>query len=103
MDAVRRLASLARSAREERNIRVRQPLGRMQVAVSASVRRQSLDEFLELLRQEVNVKEIEVVASDTDLVRLRPKPNFRTLGKRYGKRTPAVAAAASAERRARSC
>ena len=35
------------------------------------------------------------MASDTDLVRLRPKPNFRTLGKRYGKRTPAVAAAAS--------
>jgi isoleucyl-tRNA synthetase len=41
------------------------------------------------------VKEIQVVASDTDLVRLRPKPNFRTLGKRYGKRTPAVVAAAA--------
>jgi isoleucyl-tRNA synthetase len=34
------------------------------------------------------------VESDTDLVRLRAKPNFRTLGKRYGKRTPAIAAAA---------
>jgi isoleucyl-tRNA synthetase len=95
MDAVRRLASLARSAREERNIRVRQPLGRMQVAVPAGVRGPALDELLELLRAEVNVKEIQVVASDTDLVRLRPKPNFRTLGKRYGKRTPAVVAAAS--------
>ena len=95
MDAVRRLASLARSAREERNIRVRQPLGRMQVAVPAGVRGRTLDQLLELLRLEVNVKEIELVASDTDLVRLRPKPNFRTLGKRYGKRTPAVAAAAA--------
>jgi isoleucyl-tRNA synthetase len=93
MDAVRRLASLARSAREERNIRVRQPLHRMQVAVPAGVRGRALDELLELLRLEVNVKEVEVVASDTELVRLRPKPNFRTLGKRYGKRTPAVAAA----------
>jgi isoleucyl-tRNA synthetase len=93
MDAVRRLASLARSAREERNIRVRQPLGRMQVAVPANVRGRALDELLELLRLEVNVKEVEVVSSDTDLVRLRPRPNFRTLGKRYGKRTPAVAAA----------
>jgi len=93
MDAVRRLASLARSAREERNLRVRQPLGRMQVAVPAAVRGPALNQLLELLRVEVNVKEIEVVASDTDLVRLRPKPNFRTLGKRYGKRTPAVAAA----------
>jgi isoleucyl-tRNA synthetase len=95
MDAVRRLASLARSAREERNLRVRQPLGRMQVAVPATVRGPVLQQLLELLRLEVNVKEIEVVASDTDLVRLRPKPNFRTLGKRYGKRTPAVAAAAA--------
>ena len=95
MDAVRRLASLARSAREERNIRVRQPLGRMQVAVPAGARGPALDQLLELLRLEVNVKQVEVVASDTELVRLRPKPNFRTLGKRYGKRTPAVAAAAA--------
>jgi isoleucyl-tRNA synthetase len=55
-----------------------------------------LDELLELLGREVNVKQIQVVASDTELVRLRPKPNFRSLGKRYGKRTPAVAAAAAA-------
>jgi isoleucyl-tRNA synthetase len=95
MDAVRRLASLARSAREERNIRVRQPLGRMQVAVPAGVRGPMLEQLLELLRLEVNVKKIEVVTSDTDLVRLRPKPNYRTLGKRYGKRTPSVAAAAA--------
>jgi len=54
-----------------------------------------LDELLELLRVEVNVKQVEVVASDAELVRLRAKPNFRTLGKRYGKRTPAVAAAAA--------
>jgi isoleucyl-tRNA synthetase len=95
MDAIRRLASLARSAREERNLRVRQPLRRMQVAVPAGVRGPLLDELLELLQSEVNVKQIEIVASDTDLVRLRPRPNFRTLGKRYGKRTPAVAAAAA--------
>jgi isoleucyl-tRNA synthetase len=95
MDAVRRLASLARAAREERNLRVRQPLGRMQVAVPAAVRGPALDQLLELLRLEVNVKQIDVVASDTDLVRLRPRPNFRTLGKRYGKRTPMVAAAAA--------
>ena len=95
MDAIRRLASLAHSARQKSGLVVRQPLGRMQVALPAAVRGAILDELLELLRLEVNVKEVEVVASDTDLVRLRPKPNFRTLGKRYGKRTPAVAAAAS--------
>ncbi len=94
MDAVRRLASLARAARDERGIRVRQPLARMQVAIPATVRGAVSDGLLELLRLEVNVKEVVVVESDTDLVRLKAKPNFRSLGKRYGKRTPAVAAAA---------
>jgi isoleucyl-tRNA synthetase len=93
MDAIRRLASLARAARDDANIRVRQPLRRMRVAVPAAVRGPAFDALLELLRQEVNVKAVEVVSSDTDLVRLRGRPNFRSLGKRFGKRTPDVAAA----------
>jgi isoleucyl-tRNA synthetase len=96
MDAVRRLASLAHSARQAATrLNVRQPLARLQVAVPAAVRGPTFDELLELLRLEVNVKAIDVVASDTDLVRLRGKANFRSLGKRYGKRTPEVAAAAA--------
>jgi isoleucyl-tRNA synthetase len=95
MEAVRRLASLARAAREERGLRVRQPLARMQVAVPAGARGPALDELLELLRIEVNVKAVDVVASDTELVRLRAKANFRSLGKRFGKRTPDIAAAAA--------
>jgi isoleucyl-tRNA synthetase len=94
MDAVRRLASLGRAARDQRGLRVRQPLARMQVAVPAAARGPALDELLELLRIEVNVKAVDVVASDAELVRLRARPNFRSLGRRYGKRTPAVAAAA---------
>ena len=65
------------------------------MAVPAAVLGPELDELLELLRLEVNVKAVEVVGSDAELVRLRARPNFRSLGKRYGKRTPAVAAAAA--------
>ncbi|HEU4698087.1 MAG TPA: isoleucine--tRNA ligase [Gemmatimonadales bacterium] len=96
MDAVRRLASLARAAREEANLRVRQPLAAMQVAVPVAVRGAAFDALLDVLRDEVNVKRVDVVAADTELVRLRAKANFRTLGKRYGKRTPEVAQAAAA-------
>jgi isoleucyl-tRNA synthetase len=95
MDAVRRLASLAHSARQQRKLGVRQPLARMQVAVPAAAHGRSLEALLELLRLEVNVKAVDVVASDAELVTLRAKPNFRSLGKRYGKRTPAVAARAA--------
>ena len=93
MDAVRRLASLARAAREEGNLRVRQPLARMAVAVPAAVRGAELDALLPLLASEVNVRALDVVSSDADLVRLAGKPNFRALGKRFGKQTPAVAEA----------
>ncbi|HET9275030.1 MAG TPA: isoleucine--tRNA ligase [Gemmatimonadales bacterium] len=95
MTAVRRLASLARAAREEKSLRVRQPLARMKVAVPRAADGQRFRGLLDLLMREVNVREVEVVSSDADLVRLRPRPNFRALGKRYGRRTPEAAAAAS--------
>ncbi|MFN0181360.1 MAG: isoleucine--tRNA ligase [Gemmatimonadales bacterium] len=92
MDAIRRLSSLARSAREAGNRRVRQPLATMRVAVGRGIDSPRFRELLPLLAQEVNVKVVEVVSSDTDLVRLKAKANFRSLGKRFGKETPAVAA-----------
>ena len=93
MTTIRRLASLARAARESRNLRVRQPLARMQLAVPAAAQGPALSDLLDILAAEVNVKDVQVVASDHDLVRLRGKANFRTLGKRYGKDTPRAAAA----------
>jgi isoleucyl-tRNA synthetase len=93
MAAVRRLASLARAARESRNLRVRQPLARMQVAVPAAVRGPLLADLLDILVAEVNVKAYEVVESDDELVTLHGKANFRSLGKRYGKATPRAAEA----------
>src|SRR2546425_6647000 len=95
MGTVRRPASLARAARESRNLRVRQPLARMQLAVPAAAQGPALSDLLDILAAEVNVKAVQVVASDHDLVRLRGKANFRTLGKRYGKETPRAAAAVS--------
>ena len=93
MAAVRRLASLARAARESKNLRVRQPLARMQLAVPAAVRGPLLADLLDILVAEVNVKAYQVVESDDELVTLHGKANFRSLGKRYGKATPQAAEA----------
>ena len=95
MDAARRVASLARAGREEANLKVRQPIARLQVAVPREVPREAFRTLFPLIQHEVNVKVVELVDSDTDLVRLRAKPNFRSLGKRFGKRTPVVAQAAA--------
>ncbi len=91
MDGVRRLSSLGRSAREAGNRRVRQPLGTMRVAVAKGVDNPRFQQLLGLLAQEVNVRKVEVVSSDAELVRLKSKANFRSLGKRFGKKTPDVA------------
>ena len=93
MDVVRRLASLARSAREDVGIRVRQPLSRMLAAVPADVDRAAFEALVPLLRSEVNVKLVELVTRGTDLVTLDARPSFRALGKRFGKATPAAAEA----------
>jgi len=95
MDAVRRLASLARAAREAKNLRVRQPVAHIKVAVPAQVMGPVLADLLDILVAEVNAKAVEVVESDHDLVSLQGKANFRTLGKRYGKETPRAAEAVS--------
>ena len=95
MDAVRRLASLARAAREAKNLRVRQPVAHLRVAVPAAVMGPVLADLLDILVAEVNAKAVEVVESDHELVSLQGKANFRTLGKRYGKDTPRAAEAVS--------
>ena len=96
MDVVRRLASLARSARETVAIRVRQPLARMLAAVPADVDRATFEALAPLLMGEVNVKRVELVTSGTDLVSLEARPSFRALGKRFGKTTPLAAEAIKA-------
>ncbi len=95
MAAIRSLAWLARSARESAGLRIRQPLACMRVAVPGMVRGDDFDELLATLAAEVNVREIAVVESDESLVKLRAKPNYRTLGKIFGKDTPLAAKAAA--------
>ena len=95
MAAHRRLASLARAARETRKLNVRQPVARLQVAVPAAVKGPAFADLLDILAAEVNAKAVDVAGSDHELVRLKGKADFRSLGKRYGKDTPRAAAVVS--------
>lgn len=91
MDVAKNLASLARAARAKANLNVRQPLQTMRVAVPPAVRGELFDRFLDIVRREINVKAIEIVGSDTDLVRLKARPNYKELGKKHGPDTPLAA------------
>ena len=95
MAQLRELARLGRAARETAGIRVRQPLGRMVCVVPQTPDRQ-LGPLLPLLEAELNVERVELASSADALVTLEARPNFRALGKKFGKATPLAAQAVAA-------
>jgi isoleucyl-tRNA synthetase len=90
MASIRTLATLGRAAREQAGINVRQPLARM-VCVAPNASAESLAPLLPILASELNVKRVEVATSADALVTLEAKANYRTLGKKFGKRTKLAA------------
>jgi isoleucyl-tRNA synthetase len=95
MAAVRRAVELGRAARAQAGVKVRQPL-RKAVIVATDREREEIQRLSELVARELNVKEIEFVAEEAELVRYEVKPNYRSLGPRFGKLMPQAAAAVQA-------
>ena len=94
VDLTRRLVELGRSARAASGVKTRQPLQRALVAAPGW---DSLPEGLQAqIRDEVNVLSLESLSGTDELVDVSLKANFKTLGARYGKSTPDIAAAIAA-------
>jgi isoleucyl-tRNA synthetase len=92
MSAVRELARLGRGAREQAGIAVRQPLSRL-VCVAPRLPASALSPLLAILAAELNVKAVELASSGDALVTLEARPNFRSLGRKFGRKTPLAAEA----------
>lgn len=88
MEALRRAVSLGHALRKEHRLKVRQPLSLAIVAAADPALRAYLHEEAHLLAEELNVKQVEVIADESALVRHKVKPNFRILGKRVGALMP---------------
>jgi len=87
---VQRVVGLGRSARNGAKLKVRQPLARLLVRVPDDLAALAVRRHEGLIRDELNVKAIELVARDAVLVSYRIKPNLPVVGKRYGKQIPAI-------------
>lgn len=85
VEASRRLVSLGRAAREQEQLKVRQPLGAMYVAVPEGREAVLYGEHRDIILDELNVKSMLVVSSSDDFVAYRIRPNLPVLGKRYGR------------------
>ncbi|MDD2427182.1 MAG: isoleucine--tRNA ligase [Eubacteriales bacterium] len=81
MDLLLELVSLGRAARNTAQLKIRQPLAKAMVVGG----RELPAELLELVKDELNIKDIEFGANASELIEYEFKPQLRTLGKRMGK------------------
>jgi isoleucyl-tRNA synthetase len=95
MAAVRRTVSLGLAARAASKVKLRQPLRRA-VVVANEDERAAIEARSDLVTAELNVKELDFVSEQGDLVSYEIKPNYRALGPRFGKNMPQVASAVAA-------
>jgi isoleucyl-tRNA synthetase len=92
---LREAIELGRAARAHAKVKVRQPLSEA-VIVAAGAERSALERFEGQLLDELNIKRVRFVSEAEELGRWELKPNYRSLGPRFGKRMPQVAEAVAA-------
>jgi isoleucyl-tRNA synthetase len=95
MTATARTVRLGHAARSAAKVKVRQPLRRA-VIVANEDERAAIEALADLVTAELNVMDLDFVSEEGELVTYTVKPNYRTLGPRFGKHMPQVAAAVGA-------
>ena len=93
MGVLREIASLGRSARMEAKLKVRQPLARVEVTLTNTEHSVWLKAHDDIVREELNVKEIHYAGGSSPYIEYLVQPNFRKLGPRVGAKLPKVKAA----------
>jgi isoleucyl-tRNA synthetase len=95
MDIAQRVVYLSRAMRAKENLKVRQPLKKIMVAVEQSLR-EALAVMKDVILDEVNIKELVILEDDSEIVQKSAKANFKSIGPRFGKQVKQVAAAITA-------
>lgn len=95
MAIARETVRLGLAARGQTRLKVRQPL-RAAVIVATGREREAIEQLAPLVREELNVRELRFVSQADELGQVQLRPNYRTLGPRFGRQMPQVAAAVAA-------
>ena len=93
MQRAQNISSLVLSLRQKEKIKVRQPLQKIMIPVLNELEREEIMAVADLIKSEVNVKEIEIIDEGSGMLVKQIKPDYRTLGPRFGKNMKAVATA----------
>ena len=85
MGQAQTISSLVLSLRAKEKIKVRQPLQKIMIPVNSPAQREEILAISDLIKHEVNVKEVELLEDASDILVKQIKPNFKALGPRFGK------------------
>jgi isoleucyl-tRNA synthetase len=91
MDVAQRVVYLTRSMRAKSNLKVRQPLQKIIIAVDKD-RREAVNYMKDVILDEVNIKELEALEDDASIVNKSAKANFKAIGPKFGKMVKQLAA-----------
>jgi isoleucyl-tRNA synthetase len=92
MSVARETVRLGLAARAQAKLKVRQPL-RAAVVVATGTERAAVQRMADVVRDELNVRELKFVSEADELGQVEVKPNYRSLGPRFGRQMPVAAAA----------
>ncbi|MBD10046.1 MAG: isoleucine--tRNA ligase, partial [Flavobacteriaceae bacterium] len=96
MENAQTISSLVLSLRAKEKIKVRQPLQKIMIPVDNQQQKEEIKAVEDLIKHEVNIKEIELLEDASDILVKQIKPNFKALGPRFGKDMKLIASAISA-------
>src|SRR5690606_33900189 len=91
MEAAQTISSLVLSLRAKEKIKVRQPLQKIMIPVSSNQQKEEILAVSDLIKHEVNIKEVQLLEEASEILVKQIKPNFKTLGPRFGKDMKVVA------------
>ncbi|GAA3775462.1 isoleucine--tRNA ligase [Corallibacter vietnamensis] len=95
MENAQTISSLVLSLRAKEKIKVRQPLQKIMIPVDSEQQKEEIFAVADLIKHEVNIKEIELLSDASDILVKQIKPNFKALGPRFGKDMKLIAGAIS--------
>lgn len=90
MDSAQRVVYLTRAMRAKLNLKVRQPLKKIMIAID-STKRESLAQMQDVILDELNIKEMVILSDDSEIVKKSAKPVFKSIGPKFGKKVNPVA------------
>jgi isoleucyl-tRNA synthetase len=90
MNLAQRIVYLVRAVRVKNNLKVRQPLRQLLIPVFSESKKKQLLKVKDIILDEINVKELKVIDSDSGIIKKKTKPNFKSIGPKFGKEVKKV-------------